>query len=122
MLCLRKYIRAYLLPSHLLSTGERGSLSLWCNDFFSILSFEHLVIPSYRYGFFFVVTDALAMLRNKKQFEGQMRIADDVKGAREGRDIIQCRGSCLYKKKHVIGVITTNKADVYNNLACLNQF
>ena len=47
-----------------------------------------------------------------------MRTADDVKGAREGTDIIQCR---LYKK-HFIGVVTIDKAAVYHNLACLNHF
>lgn len=56
-----------------------------------------------------------------KEFERQMRRADDVKGAREGRDIIQCRGPCLYKN-HFIDVVTTVKADVYHILACLNQF
>jgi len=35
-----------------------------------------------------------------------MRTAGGVKGAREGRDIIQCRGSC-FCKKHFIGVVTT---------------
>lgn len=50
-----------------------------------------------------------------------MRTADDVKGAREGRDIIQCRGSCLYKR-HFIGVVKTDIADVYHNLACLHWF
>lgn len=34
-----------------------------------------------------------------------MRTADDVNGAREGRDIIQGRGSVY--KKHFIAVVTT---------------
>lgn len=42
------------------------------------------------------------------EFKGQMRTADDVEGTREGRDIIQCRGSCLNKTRY-IGVATIGK-------------
>lgn len=122
MLHLRKHIRTYLLPPCLLSTGEHGSLYPWCNDFFRMLSFEQVVIPSYWYGFF--LCSHRCMGDGQKQgteFEGQMRTAGDGKGAGEGRDVIQHRGSCLYKN-HFIGVVTTDKADVYHNLACLNRF
>lgn len=89
MLHLRKHIRTYLLPPCLLSTGEHGSLYLWCNDFFWMLSFEHVVIPSYWYGFF--LCSHRCMGDGQKQgteFEGQMRTAGDGKGAGEGRDVI----------------------------------
>lgn len=59
--------------------------------------------------------------KQRTEFEEQIRTADDAKGARKGRDTIQCKGSCLYEK-HFIGVVTIGKADVYHNLACLNQF
>lgn len=42
------------------------------------------------------------------EFEGQMKRTGDLERAREGRDINQCRGSCLHKT-HYIGVATRDK-------------